>query len=476
MIGSLNTYRYLQNYAPEWGSGGIFGLRYWKGVLYFTLAFEAEAHFVKNEEETIYKFEYIGQAPRSGGDTYNAVTSVDEYIYFGGWIHAPITLSRDGKLLFTNKYSHVHVYNVYEDNVKLLWKETISAEMRWAGEVSEIIYDPISDKLLLARADGHENLGVYELDRDGKDIKKISEDPALKGTLYLEYVCFNTGKRVFNGIQCLDMYRRSWHRYEIRNKIPKISVDGHGVTKPKVGSFIVAYNRIFIITRGGIFIANPVDSEYSFIRLMDFGSIAMSPIRTNALNLGGGVLTAFNAYAEASSKPYEDVIVSPTLLIYISPPIAKIVGVLGCRVTSMESIGNSILIAANTMPNLADKSTPIDTGLRDIISLNIDTIITSSPPPLSIVLRGKYVGNSIWGGVPLNGYGDSKIIIRASKDNELTIYEYNISMPLSNNIAEKTKYAVKCGKNVIDLSSHYGILSFKFKETDFKADICMHLT
>jgi len=249
MIKNLRSYRYLQNYAIEWGSGGIFGLRYWRGILYFTLAFEAEAHFVKDNEESIYRFEYVGSSPRSGGDTYNAVTTVDEYIYFGGWIHAPTVLNSEGRLIFSNKYSHVHVYNVYEDNVKLLWKETLSAKDKWVGEISEIIYDPFSNKLLLARADGHRNLGIYELDRDNGSIKQISKEPALKGAPYFEYICFNIGKRMFNDIQCIDMYDRSWNKYEIQDKIYEFSIDSHGVIKPEVGSLImpiISYLLLFV--------------------------------------------------------------------------------------------------------------------------------------------------------------------------------------------------------------------------------------
>ncbi len=150
------------------GSGGIFGLRYHNGVLYFTVAFEAEAHFIdmKSGEEKTYDFILVGDAPpTSGGDTYNAVETVDEFIYFGGWVHAPAVYREDRRILFNNKYSHVHVYDTEEGSVKLLWKESIHHETDWAGEVSDIIYDPYGDRLLLAREDGHTNLGVYSLDR-----------------------------------------------------------------------------------------------------------------------------------------------------------------------------------------------------------------------------------------------------------------------------------------------------------------------
>jgi len=83
----------------------------------------------------------------------------------------------------------------------------------------------------------------------------------------------------------------------------------------------------------------------------------MTPIRSNAISIGGGILTAFNACTEASLKSNENII-ALTILIYITPPIARIIGALGYRVTSIESLGDLILIAGNTMPNLVDKTTP----------------------------------------------------------------------------------------------------------------------
>ena len=180
---------YPPRYGPEWGSGGIFGLKYNKGVLYYTVAFEAEAYFLSEDSERVYGFEHVGPEPTSGGDTYNASEVVDEFIYFGGWVHAPAVYEgkRDGKstIAFYNKYSHVHVYDVDNDEVRLLWKETIGKRDQWAGEVSNIIYDPIGDRLLLSRLDGHENLGVYSLSRDGKELQRVSDVPSLLSLIHI---------------------------------------------------------------------------------------------------------------------------------------------------------------------------------------------------------------------------------------------------------------------------------------------------
>ena len=167
-------YKYGHSYAPEWGSGGIFGLCYHRDVLYYTLAFDAEAHFILRDREKIYKFSAVGKAPRSGGDTYNAVTAVDDEIYFGGWVHAPVLVKR-GTLLFKNKYSHIHAFNVRTEKVRLLWKESLHSNYIWAGEVSALVYNPINDDLLVARGDGFANLGVYKISRKGGKLERISK-------------------------------------------------------------------------------------------------------------------------------------------------------------------------------------------------------------------------------------------------------------------------------------------------------------
>lgn len=128
----LPEYLYSPRYGPEWGSGGIFGLKYHRGVLYYTLAFEAIANFIHVSEGRVrrYRFEQVGPLPTSGGDTCNAVEAVDNTIYFGGWVHAPaIYRGREVRLgatiSFRNKYSHVHAYDIEEDSITLLWKESM---------------------------------------------------------------------------------------------------------------------------------------------------------------------------------------------------------------------------------------------------------------------------------------------------------------------------------------------------------------
>lgn len=477
------VHRFPPRYGPEWGSGGIFGLRYHNGTLYFTLAFEAQAHFIREDSKKIYEFELVGEKPTSGGDTCNAVETVDEFIYFGGWVHAPAVYegkNEKSTISFVNKYSHVHSYDTENDEVKLLWRDSIHHKTDWAGEVSDIIYDPYEDKLLLAREDGHANLGIYEVDRKSGEAKCLNESPSLKGALVHDTIFFGVGKNFELGLQelhVLDLITRKWERFSI----PKSAVDGHPIIRPVLGDIESAYNRVFAFTRGGVFVGNPLNGEeMKFARLFDFSNF-YAPMRVNALPIGGGLLIAYNAHHDAVYKPIDEntklmaevtnTINAPSILLYVTPPMVKIVGVFGARITSIEKAFGKILLGTNTTPNTgALEATPFDTGNRDIVILD-EKILQERPPSVTFALEmaslakvGQFFGATVFGGIPLSGYREPKVIINASKNNTLSISEYDLELPLNGACEETIK--IDPGRNVIDLSSFGGIVSFKFEKVD----------
>ncbi len=476
----LPNYRFPGRYGPEWGSGGIFGLRYYNGVLYFTLAFEGEAHFidVKSEEEKVYDFTLVGPGPTSGGDTYNAVETVEEFIYFGGWVHAPALYQEDRRILFTNKYSHVHAYDTEEGEVRLLWKESIHHETDWAGEVSEILYDPYNDRLLLAREDGHANLGVYSLDRKGGKAKRLLDEPSPKGVRVHDTAVFGIGNNFTGGMRkvgALDMIDGRWEFFGVAQ-----SADGGSVVRPELGAMASAYNRVFAFVRGGIIAGNPLMGEdLTFYRLFDFPTF-YAPFRVNAINVGGGILTAFNAHHDAiySRRPGNEfeweatnTIVGPSVLLYIAPPVVKIVGAFGARVTSIEKLGGKLLVATNSAPNTGStEATPFDTGTRDLVLFD-EGIIRERPPAVSFLLPA--LGERPLGGIPLDGYREPRVILHLRRDNRIKICEYDLSLP-STGAAEET-FELEPGRNVIDLSAFSGLVSFELEKSDGEGRIKIDL-
>ncbi len=480
-------YRFPPRYGPEWGSGGIFGLKYYRNTLYFNLAFEAQAHFVSGDGDKTYNYGLVGPQPVSGGDSYNAVDVVDDSLYFGGWVHAPAVLESGGRAIsFVNKYSHVHEYDLREGKVRLLWKEGLCHPTDWTGEVSEIVYDPVSDALLLARADGHANRGIYSLDRKGGAISQLSGDHAVKGTLFLDYACFDMSYiGDITGVQSMHLSTRKWNKQQFGD-VSKMSVDGGGVLKPSVGCMTSSYARLFVFVKGGALVGNPIEPErepMKFVRLFDFVHSGYSPSRTVALPLGGGILTSFNAFTHGFMNPANsdeskaaqvvNTIVGPSLLVYVTPPMARIVGVLGARVTSLESYGDKILVGTSTAANLARfDATPIDVGYRDILPLD-NKILFGAAPPVSFSIPGHRIGNLTWGGFPLLGYKDALMTFRASRANRLHVFEYDFGLPIQG--AEEDIRELKQGKNFLDLKDYHGIISFRLDEEDQDARINVHL-
>ncbi len=480
-----HLHSYPPRYGPEWGSGGIFGLKYYKKMLYYTLAFEAEAHFIRDYDEQIYNFRMLGKGPASGGDTYNAVEVVDDFLYFGGWAHAP-AIFRNGKINFKNKYSHVHEYNIEDDSLRLLWKDSIHHRTKWAGEVSDIIYDPYEDRLLIPRQDGHKNLGVYAIDRETGEEKMLTDVSALKGDILHDSVFFTSGDNFNKGVQnvlSFDLIEKRWEKFHVKD-LP--SLDGENILVNSVGDVASLYNRFFIFTRGGILIGNPVSGEnFKAARLFDFFTF-QSPMRSKVLHINGGALVAYNAHHDAiyRVKSVEDkikytltnAIVAPTLLVYVTPPMVKIVGTFGARITSLETVGDKIVLGTNTSPNLgSEDALPYDAGHRGFSILDINTL-QNSPPPVTISIPLELISLVIqktkhhnFGGIPLEGYKNPKLIIYASKTNKLGVFEYDLSLPLNDSYPEK--FTIISGKNVIDLSSFSGLVSFSLRNIDLNGKI-----
>jgi len=472
-----SLWRFTPRLGPEWGSGGIFGLRYHKGALYFNLAFEAEAHFIRGDDVKVYDYSLVGPGPASGGDTYNAVCAVDDRIFFAGWVHAPAVISReDGILHFYNKYSHVHCYDLNEDRVSLLWKEGIGHKMEWAGEVSEVIYNDLNQELLLARADGHRSLGIFGLSPSGGQVKQLSEAPGLHGTMFMDHAAFNTGGVFMNGIQLIDLNNHGVKKTEL-DLSGGISLDGGAVAATFVGSMSSTVGRLFSFVRGGVFFGDPLsnaeEDRLRFVRLFDFPGYQCSPYRANSLPVGGGILTAYSSLPDVLGYEHQP-IAMPSVLVYVTPPSVRVVGAFGCRITSLETMSSDLLVATNTMPNVSNyKTTALDTGHRDIMSMSLD-VINKRPPTMDLALSARDFGTSHWGGIPLCGYREASMIVQSSRDNTIESFEYDLSVPPAS-AAWKESFRLTRGKTKLDLSSFRGIVSFRLSQPDPSARVSIRL-
>ncbi|ABM80481.1 DUF2139 domain-containing protein [Hyperthermus butylicus] len=474
--------------SPEWGGGGVYGLLYHRGTLYYTLAFEAIAFFHHDDCETrIYRFEHIGKPPRSGGDTYNASVAVDGTIYFGGWVHAPTDVlhTADGRsvISFTNKYSHVHAYDTGERSVKLLWLEGGGDKRQWAGEVTDLLYNPSTDTLLAARGDGHFNLGVYEIDRRRGAARRASGKRVLRGTIYMDYACFTLhhGWGGRPGLHCINLDNYSQTVTVELDPVETYSVDGGGLWGYRSGDIEAAYTKLYAAVKGGIIVFDPFGNEHVFVRMMDFHYNTYGPLRSNILPLAGGLLVAFSAQSHATVRGTDELPevqqkasqrpVAPSILVYISPPTARIVAALGVRITSMTLMGSKVLIAGNTVPNLERyDATRIDYSRKSIVAFDAGRLLTNPPPPLVIELEGWIVDNKQFAGIPLTGYRYAELEVKTNKTNRITVYTYTLNTPPGN--ADTDTYTLHPGKTRIDLTTHRSLItSMRLEAPDPKARI-----
>ena len=344
------------------------------------------------------------------------------------------------------------------------------------GEVTDLLYNPLRDSLLAARGDGHVNLGVYEIDRRGGSSQLVTGTRVLRGTIYADHACFTLhyGWGGTPGITCLDLetYRES--KVSV-NDTNKRSADNGSMPLYRSGDIASIDTWLISLVRGGIITFDPLGSEEPwFTRLLDFHHSPYGPLRSNALSIGGGVLAAFNAsthstIAGTDELPLEQQRASrkpptQTLLVYLSPPVARIIGALGVRVTSMALAGPYILIATSSCPNLERyDATRIDPSIKTIQVLRHDAIY-SSPPPVLFNFPGWYVGNHYWGGIPLTGYREAVLEIITRRSTVLESYTYTLSTGPRG--ADKDRYEIGPGRNQIDLSSQRSlIVSFKLRDS-----------
>ncbi|BAA79528.1 hypothetical protein APE_0560 [Aeropyrum pernix K1] len=428
--------------GPEWGGGGIYSLRLHRGSLFYTLAFEARSTLLRGDcSWSSYDYSLVGPPPRSGGDTYNAVEAVDGKIYFGGWAHAPAVLERKGKgrlaeVVFTNKYSILHEMDVDTGEVRLLWKEGARDRRLWACEVSEVLYNPLRDTLLLARGDGHINCGIFEAGRRG-GVRKLSSTPVLKGEVFMDMACFSIhhGWGGNPGLECVDL--ESGETVYTGEAVPEeAGLDGGGLDHYREGAVFQLHTRVYVAHKGGFTVFDPEGGgEPRFYRVLDFGDNPYSPTRTNALYLGGGVLIPFNTPTAATVRGTDELpnnvqrssrrSPAPTLLVYVTPTDMRIVGSLGARVTSMEALGDKVLLAWSTQPNFERyDATATDASVRGVAVVSQDSLLAGRPPPLSIRVDPGWVGDRRFGGLPLYGYRELQVDPRGGR---VVLEAYEIS-------------------------------------------------
>jgi len=436
---------------------GVYGLAAAGGVLYFTLVPEAAAFFVDVEGvRRVYRYELVGVAePRAGGDSYNASTVVDDTVFFGGWVYAPLLYRHAGgsrAVDHRRRFSHLHAYVASEDRVVLLWQESLGDSSRWAGSVSSLVYDPLGDRLLVARGEGHDRLGVYEAQARPvpQQLRPLVPIRSLHGAAWDEEACFTIHRGASNtgGWVCVELgTRRPRYRVvEAPGDYAAVSSDGHGAWGAVSGWAAAAGGVLYSGLRGGLLSLR--GEETWFHRLLDLPGSCLEA--TAAAEAAGGVAAAWGPGARPQCR-----CPGPGMLLGIRGDNARVLAVLGGRPTSLLWLGGELLVAA--APAAAPGGAA--PGPRGLAALGVAELASGSPPPRVSLCASPQPGR-VWGGVPLEGYREPRLLLwGCSEGARVTVYTYRLSTPPGG--AEVDRYTLAAGERVLELRGHGGgIVSF----------------
>jgi hypothetical protein len=469
-----------QRLAPEWGSGGVYSLAAPRWGVFYVLSFEGLAVSASCTEgergiavASIAELAGLKGGRSVGGDTYNARTLVDSRVFFAGWAHFAgeedlRSVAATRRLSFSSKYSYFAVWDGDEMEGWVAWMDGPGRGGEWPGEVSEILYNPVRDSLLLARGDGHFSLGVYEAPvprRKGSRVSAALVDGfrPLKGALGLDAACFSShrGWGGSPGLACYDAATlRRFYSAESRG-----AVDGWPLRHYRSGPVFHLGTYVYVAHRGGVTLFDPLGGgSPRTYRLLDFPGSTYGPLRVNAEPALGGYLVPFtHSAATIKGGDYpEEIYVearrlsAPTLLVYFYHRGVRVAGVAGYRVTSLTSRGGLLAVAWNTEPNLERLDLTLsEHGEKGITILSLESLLESRPPPLRISYSPR--PGDAFGGLPLEGYLRVEAVLKGCPGGTLRVYYYD----LASEAPEAEVYRVEGGGALrISLDAGGGLASF----------------
>ncbi|MEM4513999.1 MAG: DUF2139 domain-containing protein [Ignisphaera sp.] len=427
----------------------------------------------------IYSYSLIGRPPRAGGDTHGAITWSQDLVFIGGWIKAPpgLLVSTDRTLSkqdMRNKYSHIHTVDE-NGKVELLWSRKWDENLppnHWYGEVTDLLYDGHEDILYFSRADGYAELGLWRIflsDRKAEWLiknrtvyKMELKDDKIFATLFNPAHMENSAIAIYDTVNGESKLVEEFNFALDPGK--KISMKRDG------GQIIQLQNKLIAFYGGAMIVVDPYKNEYMLYPFLEvvgpeFHRPAYIPgLRTQKVYPLGLPLIAVNP-SEGLTEPTLRTTVG--LLIRVDPVIPQIVTSTGF-VSGMISDGENIYLGAsyaNHCPAYTYR-----TGDGGIYAVPLKEFFTKPWSSIRLwVFDGLYkygeTGVAGWfGGIPLKGFTTKKLRVYVTKEVKMKVAEYN----LLSKIAEDD-VSLNSGWNIIELSSYYDAVAFRFKDDLDKA-------
>lgn len=422
----------------------------------------------------IYSYSSIGKPPRAGGDTHGAITWSRDLVFIGGWIKAPaglLTVSDRtlAKQDMRNKYSHIHVLDE-NGKVELLWSRKWDENLppnHWYGEVTDLLYDGHEDVLYFSRADGYAELGLWRISLTNRRVEWIIKNKTVyKMELKDDKIfatLFNPAHMENSAIVIYDMISAESKLIE---EFSFALEEGKTITLKRDGGQIVQLQNKLIAFYGGAMIVIDIYKNkytlYPFLEIVgpEFHRPAYIPgLRTQKVYPLGIPVIAVNP-SEGLTEPFLRTTFG--LLIRMDSVVPQIITSSGF-VSGMITDGEYLYLGAsyaNHCPAYTYRS-----GDGGLYAIPLKELFAKPWNPIRVwLLDGEYrcgeTGIAGWfGGVPLKGFTIKKLRVYVPSETKLGIVEYNL---LSKTVEDSL--SLKSGWNIVDLSSYYDMIAFKFNE------------
>jgi len=438
---------------------------------------------VRVNGEVIYNYELVGLKPVVGGDTYGTAAWLEDKLFFGGWVIAPVIYNRETNIISRReKYAHIHSFDPKTYKIDLVMKDSIHDDERWAGEVSDLVADDMNNLLWVCRGDGHEHLGLYIF--NGKSVRLFNDYPALKGTIYTDClitVAQNTKyEHVQNYILLVNLRNFSTKKISFSNFPTRLTsdIDNENIMQSSwCGSIFVVANRVYFGTENSLIIGDPTGvyrlspENVAYMLFVNSNVQYVLGWRCKPCYIGSGALVPLNPFDNntLTLRP-----TNPAVLLLLKENMAKIV-LTAPFISAVDCDGTYVYVAVSDAPYETWIYNPYRISRPRIIKLPIEKVLNGSSPIHICLWSGNYdpAGYKKWdwgpqvngvrgwiGGIPLMGYRNAEAVFILKKTNVLYVSEYDFNYHYG-----VTKYHLSEGRNAVDLSSFKGFVALKFEDS-----------
>jgi len=442
-------------YAPEWWSHKTFWLKFHPKTKEL-IVHNGVCAKVYADGELIYAYQLFDRfkpgGKRFGGDTWGAIASTEDSVFFGGFAYADTSLS-DSNLTFVNKYSHIHRIGSDGRTISLVWYDGPGTTTSWVGEVTDMLYSPKDYAIYFLRGDG--GTDIWKLDLSSMQVSRATNTGLSLFKMELLYdTIYAIGNDPSSGNGVIVKYSLQDYTTTIINSVTGVHMSN---TPVRLYGQIVQYlNRLWAFGIGGVVSIEPKWNEY---RQMPFFNLSYAPrivgLRSQKAYVMGLPFIPVNPI-EMDDEPA----CNTGFLLRFDPLNPMLVMPTG-YVSGMETDGRSLYIGTSPQ-NHNYTVTPVnyEPGVGGVFEIPVATLLGKPFSPIHIHDRiWNWTSDTYHLGIPTTGYSKKILRINAPSSFTLNIVFYSLTYNGIKIFPENTTVNLNAGWNKIDLSSYEGVVA-----------------